>query len=623
MNKRRAPSVSDRPDRVLVIDDEPVIHELVREVLFPTDVISAMSVREAHAAVERREAFDVALVDKNLPDGSGIDLVRWLRTARPDSEIVMITAYPSMDSALEAMALGAMDYLIKPMRDINELRLRVGNACQRVRQRRAETALVAALRDSEEQYRELFEASPDAVLVLDAETREIVEANTAAERLYGRPRAELLGRSGTMLIASAYEPMLENGVIVRRDLRPDGTVIPVEVTTASAQRDGRAVVIEVIRDISERERAGAERADLEKRLSRASRLEALGRMAAGIAHDVNNMLCVIRTSNELVIDAVEQDAPARADLDQIEAAVASAADLTRRLLAFSGRQLIRAQVLDLNSLVHSVTRLLARTLEARARLELDLSPAPLFVLMDPGQLEQVIANLVVNARDAMPHGGQITIQSGLAERSSQVVLLIKDTGTGIPPEILGEIFEPFFTTKGTHGTGLGLATVHEIVTRAGGTIEVRSRVGEGTAFEIRLPFSNADPRSVTAAIATPIAAGRGETLLLVEDDVPVREVTRKMLVRGGYVVHAVGTAEEALEILATRTVLVLLTDVDLPTMSGTELARRVATEWAGVGVIFTSGMAADASAYDGRPFLAKPYTAEELLRAVRRVVDHR
>ncbi len=613
-------SPGQRPDRVLVVDDEPVIQELVREIMHRYEIVSALTIAEAHAYVAKGEVFEAALVDKNLPDGSGIDLVRWLRAERPDAEIVMITAYPSMDSALEAMSLGATDYLIKPLREISELQLRVGNACDRARQRRAEASLVAALRDSEESYRDLFAATPDAILVLESETRKILSANAAAERLYGRTRAQLMTLSSSDLTATIPEPTITNGVLTRRDLRADGTSIPVEVSTSTSQRAGSTHVIEVIRDVSERERAEAERLDLEKRLARAGRLDALGRMAAGIAHDVNNMLCVIRTNNEMALETLDVDHIAREDLGQIELAVVNAADLTRRLLSFSGRQLARERVLDINATVDGVSQLVGRTLEARTKLVLDLSPAPLFVKLDPGQLEQVIANLVVNARDAMSGAGKITISTRMIDRGF-IEVSVRDTGVGIHPEILANIWEPFFTTKGAGGTGLGLATVREIVTRGGGTIDVVSVVGTGTEFRIRLPLSTEDPRAITALVHTPIIAGRGEVILLVEDDPQIRSATHRLLGGAGYAVHGTDTAEQALEIVTSRNPRLVIADVDLPGMSGTELGARVAVSGLKVRMIYTSGLASDESARDGAPFLPKPYSSDDLLRCVRRTLD--
>ena len=524
-------------DRVLVIDDEPVIHELVREVMFDHVVISALTVAEAKWIVGGNQDFEVALVDKNLPDGSGLDLVRWLREARPDTEALIITGYPSMDSSMEAVSIGAIDYLIKPVRDINELRLRVGNACDRVRQRRAEKDLISALRDSEERYRELFEATPDAVLVLDAQTREVVDANGAAERLYGWTRDHLVELRGSALTAPAPEPIVRDGTVLRRELRADGSSVPVEVTTGMANHGSRKLVVEVIRDVSEREA----RDQLEKRLERAGRLEALGRLAAGVAHDFNNLLCVIRTSADFSRDVMRDHniTGANEDLDQIEQAVSSAASLTRQLLAFSGRQFSRPQVIDLNSHVEMVGRMLERTLGARVKLVLDLTPVPLQVKIDPGQLEQIVTNLAVNARDAMPHGGTLTIATrALAEGQTRgIALTVADTGTGIPADVLPNIFEPFFTTKGPDkGTGLGLATVREVAQRNGGRIKVISKLAEGTTFVLWLPAADGEIYHTTQ-LTTQVAAGRGEHVLVIEDDPRVREGTRRILVGAGYAVH--------------------------------------------------------------------------------------
>lgn len=609
----------NRPDRVLVVDDEPVIHELVREVMHTSEIASALTVAEARAYIARGEVYDAALVDKNLPDGSGIDLVRWLRAQRPDSEVVMITAYPSMDSALEAMSLGAMDYLIKPMRDISELQLRVGNACERARRRRTEASLLNALRESEEGYRELFEASPDAILVIDAETRQITEANVAAERLYGRTRAELVTFNASTLTAPGTAPTTSNGMVSRRDLRIDGTSFPVEVSCGAARRDARPRVIEMIRDVSDRERAEAERIELEKRLARAGRLEALGRMAAGIAHDVNNMLCVIQINNEMAVESLPADHPARQDLGHIEQAVASAGDLTRRLLAFSGRQLAGEVVLDIKTTAQNVARLVGRTLEARTKLVLDLAPEALFVKLDPGQLEQVITNLTVNARDAMPAGGTVTVSTRMV--GDKVGLFVRDTGIGMTPETVAEIFEPFFTTKGANGTGLGLATVREIVNRAGGTIHVGSRVGEGTEFRILLPLSTENLRAATDPIVLPIGAGRGEVVLLVENDLAILDATHRLLAGAGYAIRNAETAERALEILTTRDVRVVVADIDLPGMSGTDLGKFVAAQRPDVAMIYTSGLASDKGARNGAPFLPKPYSSDQLLRTVRKTLD--
>ncbi len=609
------------PDRVLVLDDEPVIHDLVREVLDEYEVLSAYTVAEARAAVVSGEHFDVALVDKNLPDGSGIDFVRFLRGERPDGEVVMCTAYPSMDSALQAMTLGATDYIVKPMRDITELRLRIGNAYAKVHARRAQDTLLRQLRESEERYRELFDASPDAVLVLDATTRQIRGANPAAERLYGRSRAQLLGTPHHSLVAAEPRPALVGATVVRHDLRADGSTIPVEVSIGNTSASATPQVIEVIRDVSERARAEAERAELERRLARSERLDSLGRLSAGIAHDVNNLLCVIRSNNDLAMETLEADHIARADLSQVEAAVVSVSDLTRRLLAFSGKQRIEERTLDANAVIRGVAKMVGRTLPASVKLDLALAAQPLWVHMDESQLEQVITNLVVNARDAMPMGGVIVIST--AQRGKELDLRVRDTGVGIPPELVKRIFEPFFTTKGNAGTGLGLATVHEIVMRRGGVIDVASTPGAGTELAISIPLVAGELVAARqATVPPPIVAGRGESILVVEDNAAVLEATRRLLAGAGYAVHTAMSAEEALVVASTqRKPRLMLTDIDLPGLSGVELAQKLAMERSDIRIVLTSGVAAAPRADFGLPFLAKPYSTEDLLRTVRRTLD--
>ena len=617
---------------LLVIDDEPVICELIAEVMDEHRVLVASTAAEARALVARGEEFDVAIVDKNLPDGPGLEILRWLRAQRPDSEALVMTGFPSMDSAVEAIAAGACDYLIKPMRDIAEMRMRVDNAVARVRHRRAEQELSRALRESEERYRDLFCATPDAVVVLDATTRAVLDANAAAERLYGARAEELRGKTTAELTAAEPPPVMRGGLIVRRERRRDGTLVPVEVTATTTRHAGRAVVIEVVRDVSEREHAEAERDRLEQQLVRADRLDALGRLAAGIAHDFNNLLCVIRFGSDLAFETLTADPDAaRGELAQIQAAVQSATALTRQLLAFSGRQLTQPQVVDINQHVEKACALLERTLGARVKIHVEHAPMPLTVLVDPGHLEQVITNLAVNARDAMPDGGTITFAAS-AEPGPDgvpgVALHVRDTGTGIAPEILTSIFDPFFTTKKPEkGTGLGLATVQEIVRRAGGDIRVDSQVGKGTEFRIWLPAADGAVYETTATAAA-VPAGRGEAVLLIEDDSRVRGVTARVLVGGGYAVQEVRDAEEALAFLGRGGAFdIVVADVELPGMSGVDCARELAARRPGTRVVYTSGMVSDPrggdAAVSGATFLAKPYTPDELLRCVRRSLEAR
>jgi two-component system cell cycle sensor histidine kinase/response regulator CckA len=609
--------------RILVVDDEPIIHELVRELISDVTVLSASSLAEARKIAEATLDLEVALVDKNLPDGSGLDFVRWLRRTMPECETIIITGFPSMNSAREAIALGASDYLVKPLRDINELRARVDHARLRVKSRRNERYLLGELRASEERYRGLFAATADPVLVIDTATRTLLDANPAAERVYGRSRAELLALRASDLTDPATTAQTSGGVIVRRDLRADGTSFPVEVTCGAMTHE-RELAIEVVRDVSERERAAAERAELESRLAHAAKLEALGRLAAGVAHDFNNVLCVVLNACEFAADSIASNEPdaARDELAQIHEAVASGIALTRQLLLFGRPHAGRRVVVDLNARMTAVATMLKRTLPPTVAFELALSPSPISILIDPGQLEQVVANLVVNARDALgTRAGTIALSSSLCAGptgAAGVRVVIADDGPGMPPAVLARVFEPYFTTKGDRGTGLGLANVQEIAQRANGTVEIESAVGAGTRVVLWLPLAET---VADAEIATkPAAEARGaETVLVIEDDAGVRDHARRLLEDAGYAVHAVRDGESAVSLVAGGARIdIVVADVQLPGISGIDCVTRIGNHNPKIKALFTSASPIDAA---GDRFLAKPYGPTELLRHVRAVLD--
>ncbi len=461
-----------KSSRVLLVDDEPVIHELVVAVLDDADVVGCVRGEEAIERLRGGEHFDVALIDKNLPDRSGIEVIRDLRRLAPDLEVLVLTGYPSFDSALEAIGLGAFDYLTKPLRDVNDLRLRVGNAIDRAQRRREAAALLEALRSSARRYRELFEAIPDAVVVFDDATQTIHDANAAVETVYGWPRRELIGRSATLLGCRGPE---------RVDRRRDGTVLAVEVRTASLEASSSPLTVEVIRDVSQ--------------LRQAQKLEAVGRLASGVAHDFANLLQVIGTSAELVNDALstrgETGGDLREDLARIGQACRSGLELTRRLLAFSGRQPMEPATIAVGDVLEELVSMLRRAIGARIECTVEVRGGPHWVVVDRSQLEQIVTNLVVNARDAMSEGGRLAITVARADDRPEVVLTVSDSGAGIPADLLGKIFEPYYTTKpADRGTGLGLATVKSIVDQLGGRIDVRSTPHEGTTFEISLPAAS-------------------------------------------------------------------------------------------------------------------------------------
>jgi signal transduction histidine kinase/CheY-like chemotaxis protein len=392
-----------------------------------------------------------------------------------------------------------------------------------------------------------------------------------------------------------------------------------------------------------------ERRRLEQQLAEAQKLEAVGRLAGGVAHDFNNVLTAILGSTELLLLDSAPGVPVREELDIIRDAATRAQDLIRQLLAFSARQVLRPVVVDLNHLVASVGKMLRRLISEDIRLTTEPARELGAVRADPGQLEQVLLNLAVNARDAMPDGGHLTIRTFNAEVGGQpdrlpddpepavdrvppgryVVLEFSDTGVGMTAEIQGRIFEPFFTTKPQgKGTGLGLATVYGIVRQSGGHVAVRSAPGAGTTFRLYLP--QVDEAIAPATGPTPVTApaGGSETVLLAEDDQLVRLLTRRILEQAGYDVLVAGGGAEALE-LARRhegPIDLLLTDVVMPEMGGRDLTRRLAEVRPGVPVLYMTGYSDDAIARHGvldpgTALIQKPFTPAALARKVRQVLD--
>ena len=539
--------------------------------------------------------------------------------------------------------------------------------------------VVAAVRDvtdrirAEQMFRGVLEAAPDALVGI-ARTGEITLVNAQAERLFGYAREELIGREIEILVpghARSVHPQHRTRYFARPAQRPmgagmqlaarrkDGSEFPVEISLSALDTEDGMVVLSAIRDVTDRlemqaarERLAeqAERERMETRLQQSQRLESLGQLAGGVAHDFNNLLAVMLNYTTFVAEQIAEAAAADPsgawrdashDIAQILRAGERATELTHQLLAFGRREVIRPRVTDLNVVIGEVQQLLRRTLGEHVQLHTDLAPAPRAVLVDPGQLEQVLVNLAVNARDAMPEGGTLTI--GTADRrldpdqarahpplapGPHVELRIADTGTGIDPEIAGRIFEPFFTTKPKgQGTGLGLATVYGIVTQAGGTIAMSSAPGAGTTFTMLFPATDQEQAATEPAAAGQPARG-GETILVVEDEEALREVTRRILARNGYRVLTADGGPEALKIAehTAEPIHLLLTDVVMPRMLGTELAARMRELRPHARVLYMSGyaepMLASQGALDPELILVeKPFTEPVLLHHVRQVLD--
>jgi hypothetical protein len=503
--------------------------------------------------------------------------------------------------------------------------------------RRQRRAAQSALRLSEERFRLLAEHAQDIVFRFRPGREPAVEyVSPAVRTIVGYDPEELYADPGVLL--SLVEPddrarfesawrTAEPAALTVRWRRRDGELVHLEQRAAAVRAaDGTVVAVEgILRDVTERVSAEQERQRLEHQLRQNERLESLGHLAGGVAHDFNNLLAVILGYCGMVAEALPGDDPAQADVDGIRKAAERGAALTRQLLIFSRLEPSRLETVDLNAVVGETHDLLKRTLgediSVVTRLAADLHA----VRADRSKMEQVLLNLVVNARAAMPGGGVLGIET--RNDGDAVLLAVADDGHGMEPDVVRRAFEPFFTTRPKgQGTGLGLATAYGAVTDAGGSIDIESAPGAGTTVRIRLPAAaQAEPAPEAARDVPPVATG--ESVLLVEDEDAVRQVVLRQLDSSGYRVRAAASPHEALRLFtaAPESFDVLLTDVVMPGMSGTQLASRLQEARPGLPVLFMSGYTAGpapgghALPRDGS-LLHKPFRRTELLTALRRVL---
>ena len=502
-----------------------------------------------------------------------------------------------------------------------------------------------ALKKSEEKYSKVFHAAPAGIAVASLDEARILDANEEYERMYGYRRDELVGRSAFDLelwLDKAQREhivsLLRRGVPVR-DLELKGRTKSGDVRTVRYNGQlinigGTLCLISAVVDITDRKR-------LESQLQQAQKLEAVGRLAGGIAHDFNNMLSVILGQADLASHALVPRNPAYESIQEIRKAAERSAELTRQLLVFARRQDAAPRPLDLNQAISERLAMLRRLIGENVALKWNPSPSPWSVKMDPTQVDQILINLAVNARDAIADVGTLTISTenwhqeeaspqhaGSEGPGEWVILRVTDTGTGMGNESLAHIFEPFFTTKEIgKGTGMGLATVYGIVQHNGGRIEVESELGKGTTFRVYLPRTLETAVNVHKAEPTELVRGH-ETVLVVEDEPAILKIIRTTLQRLGYSVIEAASAKDALT-LATRhdgPLHLLLTDVVLPEMNGRDLYTKIAASHPGIGIIFMSGYSADVFSRpdDGKgdvSFLQKPFSMQELSAKVREVLD--
>jgi PAS domain S-box-containing protein len=511
----------------------------------------------------------------------------------------------------------------------------------------------AALIESEARFRSLIESAPEGIFVQSGE--HFVYANPAILRLLGADKPEdLVGTELMARIAPENHEAVRERIRTQREtgqpapprdqeyLRLDGSRISVETTAVAVRYQGRDAHLVFVRDTTERKRAEAEREKLQTQLIQAQKMESVGRLAGGVAHDFNNLLTVILGHAELALTQVDPGQPFHADLQEVLKAAQRSADLTRQLLTFARKQTVTPRVLDLNEAVTSTLKMLKRLIGEDIDLLWSPSAELWPIKVDPTQVDQILANLCVNARDAIAGVGKVTVETQNVtldeaycaahlgcEPGEYVLLAVSDNGCGMSKETLEHLFEPFFTTKGVgQGTGLGLATVYGIVKQNNGHINVYSEVEQGTTFRIYLPRCADKTKSQEGPAEAP---KRGEeTVLLVEDEPAILRLGQIILERLGYTVLVAGTPGEAMRLAQEHAgeIQLLITDVVMPEMNGRDLSKRLLSLYPQLKRLFTSGYTAGVIAHrgvieEGVQFLQKPFTPSTLSAKVREVLDEK
>jgi two-component system cell cycle sensor histidine kinase/response regulator CckA len=647
------------PLRVLLVEDSEADAGLVlRELGLRGYKATSKRVEDPDAmrAALDEEPWDVVLSDWSMPRFSAPDALRILKERQLDVPFIIVSGSIGEETAVEAMRAGAHDFVLKD-------RLTRLTACveREMRETKARSDAGAALRRSEDLrrndealFRALIEKSAEMISLTGANGR-IGYMSPAAEPTLGRVASYFVGRPALDLchpddreiFANALARLLEDPkkslTLEFRALHQDGTVRWLEVTGRNLLSDPTVgAIVSNFRDVT----ALVALRRTEEQLRQAQKMDAIGNLAGGIAHDFNNLLSVILSYSHMLAEDMTPSDPRRTDLEEIEAAGKRAVDLTRQLLAFGRQQILQPKVVNLNDILTGMTRMLRRLIGADVEVTLLTGSDLGMVKVDPGQIEQIVMNLAVNARDAMPKGGKLTIETANlqfderyvsdhvgAAAGPHVMLAVTDTGTGMDKATLARMFEPFFTTKEKgKGTGLGLATVFGIVQQSGGNIWVYSEPDKGTTFKIYL-------RRVDAAvgadagdqISPPSRRLNGtETILLVEDEEPVRVLVCTILRRLGYHVIEAQNGGDAFLICEqhTATIHLLLTDVVMPRMSGRQLSERLLPLRPEMKVLYMSGYTDNSIVHhgvldSGVSFLQKPITPETLTRKVREVLDSR
>jgi two-component system cell cycle sensor histidine kinase/response regulator CckA len=636
-----------RSKRILVVDDSELDTELVLHTFADSNTpIEARRVDTAAALIAEitSDPPDLILSDFHLPTLNALQVLDLLKVHGFDIPVIVVTGTLSEEVAALCLNHGAVDYVLKDR--LVRLPSAVDRALHEKTVKTEREQALQALRESELRFRQVTE-SIDEVFWLTDIAGHVIYVSPAYQKVWGRTCQSILEASHLWKdaihaadqddVTQIAEKLRESGTydMEYRILRPEGELRWIrDRAFPVADSEGKVYRIAgVAEDITQRRQ-------LEDQLRQAQKMEIVGQLAGSIAHDFNNLLTVISGYSQLISSRLDEQDRVRHGVEQINKAAFRAASMTRRLLTFSRKQILQPRVTNLNDVISSIEGMLDRLIGENVQLEVTLDPQLALVKVDPGQIEQVIFNLVVNARDAMPQGGLLTIETGniffdaaeARRRQSptegwQVLLTIRDSGLGMDTETLARLFEPFFTTKPPgKGTGLGLATVHRIVQQSKGSIWVDTEVGRGSIFQIGLPRVDGMVEASGAPAESSSPPGEG-TILLVEPDNLVRELTRDILERNGYTVLEARSGEEALTIgRSHRQIRLMLTEAVMAGASGPQLRQQIATSQPSMKVLFMSGQTDDilhkhGIVESGGPILTKPFSPEVLLQRIKHILD--
>lgn len=632
--------------RILHLEDNAADRQFVEDLLAEDGLdvaITQVSRRSAFEQALRSAEFDVVICDYSLPDLDGLTALAMVREIAAETPVIIVSGSVDSMTAVNCLREGATDLLTKDRLE------RLPSAVIRARDERERRA---RLREMEARFQQMASQAPTAFWFIEPDPERVLYVNPAAEMLWGRPASVLMADPRAFLrnvhaderdrVSAAWEAFIRGDTPEFseecRVAHADGTIHWLHHTGTRLLNDAGMVTryCAMTQEITQRK-------VMEARIQHAQKLEVVGRLAGGIAHDFNTILTVITTTSELALSRMDPEDPLIGDLAEIRSAGERGAALVAQLMAFSRQQILRPRVVDPVELLRNLERMAHRLIGAHIRLVLQLPDLQTRVRVDPGQMEQVILNLVVNARDAMREGGTLTVSLALVTPAEDdvirkfggtdpvVEIRVVDTGIGMSEEVQKRVFEPFFTTKSNEGgTGLGLSTVYGILEQSGGMIKLCSAVGKGTTFRILLPQVEGQPSAEmsTAPAADKPAMKRGSgTVLVVDDDQSLRYLVKRTLSSAGYTVLMAENGTVALRLLRELkgSVDLLLTDLVMPEMSGHQLAETSRELNPALRVVFMSGYTEDETArqslqQDGMAFVPKPFTVSSLTRGVSRAM---